>query len=216
MSSSSSTTVKDAAAKAFPHATQNLVEDKRATLSRARIVHDLAGFSASSCIFQQTDDSSKQPLLPNATFLSRLLRLSRKNLGQFAHVTYLTTLEIAPINRPNSDNFYRHFLLCSFPSCSLLLRGTGVWFTGQRGILAARETRGFFRQIIFAERITSPFSHGHVRFYWFVTRQASLLRLNCANKYAHRLPTVRSAYKVCRLFSIFVVFVSFILHFTDR
>lgn len=91
---------------------QDAVEDKRATLSRARIVHGLAAFSRKvSCIFQR--------LIPrNIPFhwgggshpTSRILRLLGRNLGQFADVTYLTILEIVSINLSEFWQFLRPFL----------------------------------------------------------------------------------------------------------
>lgn len=80
---------------------QDAVEDKRATLSRARIVHGLAArIFQESILYLPTLDSSKHPLpLGGGSHpTSRILRLLGRNLGQFADVTYLTILEIVSIN----------------------------------------------------------------------------------------------------------------------
>lgn len=110
---SSPTTLKEPATKAFLHGIRSL---SRTNERRYLALESSAGsqdFPEALVFFNGPAIPRNSPPTPSRrTSLSRFLRLLRRNLGQFADVTYLTTLEIASINRRNSDNFYRDFLPC--------------------------------------------------------------------------------------------------------
>ena len=140
-------------AKAFLHASQKARgQTSDATLSRGLESTSMVfaqDFPGNRCIFQWAGYTSKQP--PRRFYRCFFPLLQNNLTGQFADVTYLTTLKIASINRPNiSDNFHGDFpVVCS--SCWLIywpedfLRKLFRWSEIRLRLMNATNVSGFDR-----------------------------------------------------------------------